>query len=219
MSAGWQTVHVDELDAIHVAGVVWRPVRRRLGIRAFGINAYTAEAPGRQIVEEHDESAGGAGGHEELYLVVRGSATFTVGGETVDAPAGTIVFVSNPALRRAAVANEEGTLVLAVGGEPGRAYEVSPWEHVFAAAPLVAAGRLGEAAETIEAGLAERPGHPRLLYELACVEARAQRADAAIAHLREAIAAEPAYAERARTEPDFDPIRAMPGFPGSQDGG
>src|SRR5258708_5060252 len=42
MSTGWEAVHLDGLDAIPVAGVVWHPVRRRLGIRAFGINAYSA---------------------------------------------------------------------------------------------------------------------------------------------------------------------------------
>jgi tetratricopeptide (TPR) repeat protein len=215
---GWEHVHVDELDAIPVAGVVWRPVRRRLGIRAFGVNAYTAEAAGEHVVEDHDEAGGGAGGHEEIYVVVRGRATFTVGGERLDAPAGTIVFVRDPALRRAAVAEEEDTLVLAVGGEPGRPYETSAWEHSFAAAPLLAAGRYDEAVATLEAGLRERPGHPRLLYDLACAEARAGSDEAAIAHLREAIAAEDAYAGLARTDPDFDSIRAVPGFPGSQEG-
>ena len=34
-----------------------------------------------------------------------------------------------------AVAEEEGTVVLAVGGEPGSPYKVSPWEYYFAAAP------------------------------------------------------------------------------------
>jgi tetratricopeptide (TPR) repeat protein len=210
---GWTTVHVDELDAIPVAGVVWRPVRRRLDVRAFGVNAYTAEAVGKQIVEEHDESGGGAGGHEELYVVVRGRATFTVDGESVAAPAGTIVFVRDPALKRVAVAEEEGTLVLAVGGEPGRAYEVSPWEHSFAAVPLLDAGRFDEAIATIEEGLRERPGNASLLYNLACAEARAARTEAAIGHLQEAIAVEPRYAERARTDPDFDQVRAVPGFP------
>jgi len=48
--AGWEKVHLDELDSIPVAGVVWHPVRRRLGIEAFGMNAYTAEGVGKQIV-------------------------------------------------------------------------------------------------------------------------------------------------------------------------
>src|SRR2546422_2139473 len=100
-SRGWEAVHVDELDAIPVAGVVWHPVRRRLGIAAFGMNVYTAEAIGKQIVEEHDESSLG---HQEVYVVVRGRITFTVDGETVDAPAGTIGFIPAPTPPRGAVA-------------------------------------------------------------------------------------------------------------------
>ena len=208
---GWEAVHVDELDAIPVAGVVWHPVRRRLGIRAFGMNVYTAEAVGKQIVEEHDESSLG---HQEVYVVVRGRVSFTVGGEPLEAPAGTIVFISDPRLKRVAVAETEDALVLAVGNAAGRAYEPSPWEATFAAAPLLDEGRYDEALELFAGGLREHPGNPSLLYNLACAEARAGRTEAAIAHLREAIAGDDRWAERARTDPDFDAIRDERGFPG-----
>ena len=207
---GWETVHVDELDSIPVAGVVWHPVRRRLGIEAFGINAYTPEAAGEQIVEEHDESSLG---HQEVYVVIRGRVTFTVGGETREAPAGTIVFIRDPSLRRVAVAETADALVLAVGNAAGRAYEPSPWEAAFAAAPLLDAGRFDEALDLFADGLREHPGDPSLLYNLACAEARAGRAEDAIAHLREAIAGGDRFAERARTDPDFDAIRSEPAFP------
>jgi len=140
--SGYEVVHVDELDAIPVAGVVWHPVRRRLGIRAFGMNAYTAETVGKQIVEEHDETSLG---HEEVYVVVRGAVTFTVDGETFDAETGTIVFIREPTLRRVAVAKTDDALVLAVGNAPGKAYQPSPWETTFSAAPLLDAGRFDEA--------------------------------------------------------------------------
>jgi tetratricopeptide (TPR) repeat protein len=212
----WQVARFDELDAIPVAdGLVWHPVRRRLGIRAFGTNAYTAEGVGGHVVEEHDETraGGGAGGHEELYVVVRGHATFTLDGEMVDAPAGTLVFIRVPTVRRAAVSRADGTLVLAVGGEAGKAFEISPWEWCFAAMPALRAGRWDEAIALLEDGLREDPGNASTLYNLACAESQAGHADAALAHLADAVSARPAYAEKARHDPDFDAIRDLPGFP------
>ncbi len=76
-------VHVDQLDDIAVAGVHFRPVRRALGITAFGINGYTADA-GERVIEEHDETGAGAGVHEELYLVIAGAATFELDGRESD---------------------------------------------------------------------------------------------------------------------------------------
>ena len=60
---------------------------------------------------------------------MRGRATFTVAGETIDAPAGTFVSVPDPGVERKAVAAEDGTAIFAVGAPRGRAYEVSPWER------------------------------------------------------------------------------------------
>jgi tetratricopeptide (TPR) repeat protein len=207
---GWEAVHVDELDAIPVAGVVWHPVRLRLGIEAFGMNVYTAEAVGKQIVEEHDETSLG---HQEVYTVIRGRVTFTIGGETVDGPAGTIVFIRDPTVKRVAVAETEDALVLAVGNAAGRVYEPSAWETTFAAAPLLEQGRYGEALELFAKGLREHPGNASLLYNLACAEARAGRKEDAIAHLREAIGTQDRFAESARNDPDFDSIRNDPSFP------
>jgi len=205
--SGYDVAHIGELDSIPVAeGLVWHPVRRRLGITSFGINAYTADHVGGHVVEDHDESGSGAGGHEELYLVVRGLATFTVGEETFTATAGTFVFVRDPALRRSAIADEVGTVVLAVGGEPGQPYQVSPWEWYFAAFPAVRAARWDEAIELLKEGLAQHPGNPPILYDLACAEARAGHTEDARAHLNEAIAGEPAYAERAERDPDLDSL-------------
>ena len=109
-----------------------KPVRRHLGIEAFGANARVARKAGDLLVMPHDERAGGpygTEGHEELFVVLRGHATFTVDGREVDAPAGTLVFVRDPAVVRSAVATEAGTAVLGVGAAPGEAYRVAPWEQ------------------------------------------------------------------------------------------
>lgn len=106
-----------------VAGLTWHPVRHHLGIEAFGCNAYTAEQPGALVVEPHDEDA-----DQELYVVLAGAARFTVDGESFDARQGTLVLVTPPS-HREAVSTEPGTIVLAVGAAPGRAFEVSEWER------------------------------------------------------------------------------------------
>jgi len=111
-------------------------VRHALGVTAFGINAYTAAAAGDEVVEEHTEELLG---HEEVYAVVSGHAVFTVDGEEVDAPAGTLVYLDDPAQRRHAVARKAGTTVLAIGGRPGL-HEISAWEYVFPALPALREG-------------------------------------------------------------------------------
>jgi mannose-6-phosphate isomerase-like protein (cupin superfamily) len=106
----------------------WRAVRRHFDIGSFGIAAYTAEAAGEVFTGDHTELDTR---HEELFYVATGRAAIRVAGETVDAPAGTFVHVPDPAAVRGATALEPGTILLAVGGEPGKAYEVSPWERRY----------------------------------------------------------------------------------------
>ena len=125
-------LRLDEVEGVPVFGtLVWKPVRRELGVTSFGINAYTAAGAGDEVVEDHTE---GPSGHEEIYAVVSGHATFTVDGEEIDAPAGTLVFLDDPTQRRAARAVEAGTTVLAIGGKPG-AHEISAWEYIFPSLP------------------------------------------------------------------------------------
>ena len=200
-----------ELDAVPVAdGFVWHPVRRRFGIRAFGVNMYSSEGAGRQIVEEHTEDSG----HEELYVVVRGRATFRVADDVVDAPAGTMVFLRDSTLRRGAVAEDADTLVLAVGGKPGETFRVSAWESWFAAIPAARAERWDEAIPLYEEAVRVRPDRPITLYSLAGIEARAGRRLESLMHLQEAVRRDPSLADRARRDSDFASIRREPAFPG-----
>jgi hypothetical protein len=96
----------------------WYPLQHHFGFGAFGVNAFGGDA-GITLVDEHDELKSG---HEELYLVVRGSVRFTLAGETFAAPAVTVVAVPDPAVTRSAVAAEEGTLVVAIGAPPGSGF-------------------------------------------------------------------------------------------------
>jgi len=200
--AGWRSVRLDDVEPIPLEpeGILWRPLRRLLGVGAFGVNAFVAPDAGDDVIEEHTEEMLG---HEEIYVVLSGRATFTIGGELVDAPAGTIVFVDDPAVTRRARADEPGTNVLAVGGPRGGVYEPPAWEAELHRA----AGDFDAYADELAAAVARRPAHPGLLYALACAEALAGRADDAVGHLRQAIELRPTLAEAARTNEDLASIR------------
>lgn len=109
----------------------WKPIRHHFDVRSFGINLNIAPAAGDWAIGEHNEVEESGTRHEELFFVSAGHATFEVAGEQVDAPAGTFVFVPDPAVPRSARALEPGTTVLAIGGEPGVAYTVSNWEKKY----------------------------------------------------------------------------------------
>jgi len=189
-----------------------RPVRRALGVTAFGINAYTADAPGDALIETHDETSFGAGRHEELYVVVAGEAAFRIGEEEVGAPAGTLLPVA-PGIERGATAAAPATTVLVVGGKPGSALPVSPYEHWYAAQPAYAAGDYARAVAIASEGLADWPEHPSLHYQLACYEALAGHREQAIEHLKVAYANDPAAGVgRGRRGPRLGPRRPEPGM-------
>ena len=206
MASPYEVAHIDELESIPVANgeVNWRPVRRRFGIEAFGVNVFTAEAEGDLVVEDHSERDG----PEELYVVLRGRAAFTLSdGEEVDAPAGTLVFV-RPGTRRVARAAEPDTAVLGVGAKAGEVFRPSGWEWGAVAFARLNAGDEKEGRRILEEGLARDPGHWAGEYNLACFEARTGRVDEAIAALRRAVEAEP---ERVRpfaaTDEDLASLR------------
>jgi quercetin dioxygenase-like cupin family protein len=209
--SAYEVAHLDDLDRFPVddEGLVWRPVRRRLGIQAFGTNAYTAENAGGRVVEEHRE---GQNGHEELYFVVTGRATFKLEDEEHDVPAGTFVF-ARPGTLRGAVAAEAGTTVLAIGARPGVPHEVSGWEGIFVAFGHLRNGDEDQGRQAMEAAVAERPDQWQGYFNAACYESLTGNKETAIDYLRRAIELDPQALEAARKDEDFDSIRGDPEFP------
>ena len=145
-------------------------------------------------------------------MVVTGRATFTLGDDEVDAPAGTLVFV-RPGTRRGAVAAEDSTTVLAVGAKRGEAYEPSRWEIAFAAYGYRRTGDPERGQKLLEEAAAERPDEWQAHYHLACFAALDGRRDEALDHLKRAVSLDAKAAEWAATDEDFDSVRDEPRFP------
>jgi hypothetical protein len=199
---------LDEIEGIPVFGsLVWKPVRKTLGVTAFGINAYTAASAGDEVVEDHTEAPLG---HEEIYAVVAGHATFTVDGEEVDAPAGTLVYLDDVKQRRSAVAKEPNTTVLAIGGKPGQ-HEISDWEYFFPSLPHIAAGDYDAARGVLEQALTETNGGG-VHYRLACVEALAGNTERALGELKVAVDSAERFRAHAAENDDFASLRDDPRF-------
>ena len=198
---------LDEAPVALGAGPVeWVPLRRRLGISAFGTNAYRAAKAGDEVIEEHVESPG----QEEMYVVISGRVRFVVGEEEIVAPRGTAVFVSDPELRRRGEALEPDTVVLAVGGWPDRAYHSLPWEPIYLAQEAMRRGDWAEAAETLEREAGEHRDTAIVRYRLACCHAQTGDAELALEELTRAFEVAPGMRDRALAEEALAPLRDHP---------
>src|SRR5689334_12726372 len=183
-------------------------IRRNLGVEAFGVQAFSAPN-GVTVINEHDEMLLGEG-QEELYIVLKGAATFEIDGESVDAPTGALVNVQ-PEAKRKATATEDDTMILAVGGTRGKPYEPAPEEmrEAFAAYN----GQDYEKALAKQLVVVEkRPNNPVARFNVGCFAARSGHADQAIEALRQAVEINPRIKELIATDEDLDSIREDPRF-------
>jgi|1186.fasta_scaffold268461_2 quercetin dioxygenase-like cupin family protein len=204
---GFAVATIDDIEQGAVnAGRVTHRIRSHFGIEGFGVNAMRALEAGAEVINEHSETGLGTNGQEELYVVLSGHARFTVDGEEIDAPAGTLVFVE-PAVKRAAVAEAPDTTVLVVGGAPGVAYNQTPGWMVAPMFVPYGEGDFAGAAAKVREVLEEHPGMPLALYNLACCESRIGQTDEALEHLAKAVAAEPGFGTLARDDDDFEALR------------
>jgi len=185
---------------------VYIRLRRTLDIGAFGASATYQAKTGEDVVGEHDELGPGADKHEELYVVVQGSATFTLDGEEVDAPQGTVVFVQ-PAATRKAVATSDDTIVLAVGGRRGEAYRVPPGGELFDFFEHYNAQDYEGALAACHVALEKFPGNALILYNIACMQSMLGRGDEALETLGGAVEKWPKFKENAKGDDDFTSLR------------
>jgi uncharacterized cupin superfamily protein len=122
-------IHLDDLPRLRFTAPDepdWIPVRGPLQLGAFGLNAFVARGPGEVLIEPHDESGEG---HEEVYVLLEGTATMTVGDAEHTLRPGSIVALRDPAVHRTAVAGQQGARMLAIGGPRGEAFAPTAWEQ------------------------------------------------------------------------------------------
>lgn len=186
-------------------------IRRDLGVRSFGVNAFYQASAGGRLVGEHNELNPGANGNEELYVVVSGSCSFTIDGEHVDAPQGTALLVAAESTRSAEATADE-TLVLVVGGTPGEPYSPGPGASLATFFERYQAKDYAGALAECNAAFEQFPGNALVYYNVACVEALLGHADESLAALDASLSAWPAYRELAVGDDDFASLRDDPRF-------
>jgi quercetin dioxygenase-like cupin family protein len=111
---------LDEFDAAF--GGAMKLVRHGLGVQSFGLQVIDFP-PNADQYPEHDHSHDS---QEEVYIVVDGAATLQAGGEEHELRPGSFARVG-PSEKRKLVTGAEGARVIALGGVPGKAYEVQPF--------------------------------------------------------------------------------------------
>jgi hypothetical protein len=202
--SGWRPLEVEDVEALpwRHTELRWLPLRHALETRIVGIGGFVAERPGQPVVEDHVETSDGRG-HEELYLVVRGRATFTLDGAELDAPAGRFLLVDDPGVRRSAIAAEPDTVVVAFGGPPAFEPAASEWIERARAHAATDPGRARDVLEDLRIVYA---GSPAVLVGEAVVAAATGDRAAALAALDELLELRPELRERLLDDPDIGPL-------------
>jgi hypothetical protein len=115
---GYRVAQLDDFELKPWRETLTGRVRHELGITAFGVNSWVGPNVGDRVIPEHAEDQ--EGDQDELYIVVRGRARFEIGGDNVDAPQGTLVYVPAGPTMRTAFAEEPDTSCLRSGPRQAR---------------------------------------------------------------------------------------------------
>lgn len=121
--AEYKCVRIDDIEAI--AGGAFRRARSALGITSFGMQVVEMP-PNATGYPEHDHAEDGT---EEVYIALRGSGEIEIEGERVPLDADHMISVM-PGTKRKVFPGADGLRMLAIGGVPGKAYEVKQFTEV-----------------------------------------------------------------------------------------
>jgi quercetin dioxygenase-like cupin family protein len=110
--------HRDELERTGK----WLLARRSLGLSSFGMNI--VEIPAGDQIPEHTEAERD---HEEVFIVLAGSAVLVVDGQEFQAPEGTLARLDPPLRRTVVNRGDETASVLIVSAPRTSGYEPLEW--------------------------------------------------------------------------------------------
>jgi hypothetical protein len=200
---GWTAARLDDVEALPWQGteLIWRPLRAVLRTHIAGMAAFTADRVGQEVVEGHTEMSAGRG-HEEVYIVLHGRASFTLDGVEVDAPTGTFVRV-DPQVNRRAVAAEPDTAVLALGGPATFEPSASEWIERARAYAHTDPARARAVVDELEA---VRPHSRGVGIGEAILALADGDREAAVAALSALLEREPELREALTVDPDLGPL-------------
>lgn len=124
---GWDIADVHNIPPIKDTwSKGWHSVRHHFGINSFGINAVTKLEIGEVLTPEHDETKSR---QQEVFYVAEGKSIFTLDGQEVEAPTGSLIAVQ-PHVKRSAKAAEVPNTILLMGAAAGEAYEIPSYEKI-----------------------------------------------------------------------------------------
>ena len=113
---GYTRLNHDDPSIESFRGAFYK-MRKALGATAFGINEIRLP-PNTAGVEHNEQDTG----HEEVYVVLEGSGTFTIDGDDVEVSPGDYVRVDADSTR-VIVGGDAGVTFLAVGAKPNAEYD------------------------------------------------------------------------------------------------
>lgn len=116
---------IDDMEAAFGGGLV--KARAELGVTSFGVQIIRLP-PNYADYPEHDHAGDG---QEEVYMALSGSGQIDVEGERIDLSPDMLVRVG-PETKRKIYPGPDGLSMIAIGGVPGKAYEVSEFTELSA---------------------------------------------------------------------------------------
>lgn len=120
---------IDDFERTFRGGML--KARSGLGVESFGMQVLEFP-PNADRYPEHDHSESG---EEEVYVVLSGRATLVVDGEEHELEPGVFARVG-PDAKRKLVTGSEPARILALGGIPGKAFEVTKFTNEGEPDPL-----------------------------------------------------------------------------------